>query len=85
MGKTVKMCDIQNNKVIGHHNTFVIDDTMISTNIGFILRWSPQLSKEQSLKFNSLLNESLKGHQIRLNVRMEYVDTIFFIFLIALY
>jgi hypothetical protein len=33
MGKTVKMCDIQN-KVIGHHNTFVIDDTMISTNIG---------------------------------------------------
>jgi hypothetical protein len=32
MGKTVKMCDIQN-KVIGHHNTFVIDDTMISTNI----------------------------------------------------
>jgi hypothetical protein len=32
MGK--KMCDIQKNKVIGHHNTFIIDDTMISTNMG---------------------------------------------------
>jgi hypothetical protein len=28
------MCDTKNNKVIGHHNTFIIDDTMISTNIG---------------------------------------------------
>jgi hypothetical protein len=34
MGKTVKKCDIQNNKVLGHHNTFVIDYTMISTNRG---------------------------------------------------
>jgi hypothetical protein len=36
--KPLKCVIYKNNKVIGHHNTFVIDDTMISTNIGFILR-----------------------------------------------
>jgi hypothetical protein len=39
---------------------------MISTNIGFILRrWSPQLSKEQSLKFNSVEWKSERTYTVK--------------------
>jgi hypothetical protein len=84
MGKPLKCVIYKNNKVLGTtiHLSLMIHDinkhrVYSSLLITAIIKTIAQVQ--------FLLNESLKGHQIRLNVRMEYVDTIFFIFLIALY